>query len=164
MTGRGDESAEQDAAAHSLFVQAYPLLARWAASATGNPVVGQDIAAEAFARLWARWSKVDNPEAWLWMVAANLVKDRWRKEQRERRLHPALVLIDDGIPPHDGALLDLVSRLPTRLRLAVTLHYYADMPVSEVASVMRRPEGSIKRWLAEGRAQLATQLEDQHGS
>ncbi len=164
MAASGDNAAVQDAAAHALFVRVYPLLARWAASATGSLAVGQDVAAEAFARLWARWSEVANPEAWLWMVAANLVKDRWRRQQRERALETRLVLIDDGTPPPDTALLELVSRLPTRLRLAVTLHYYADMPVSEVATAMRRPEGSVKRWLAEARAQLAIELEDHHGT
>jgi RNA polymerase sigma-70 factor (ECF subfamily) len=142
----------------------YPHLARWAASATGSLTAGQDIAAEAFARLWARWSKVANPEAWLWMVATNLVKDRWRKQQRERVLESTLVLIDNGTPPPDTGLLDLVTRLPARLRLAVTLHYFADMPVSKVATTMGRPEGSVKRWLAEARAQLAIELEDQHGT
>jgi RNA polymerase sigma-70 factor (ECF subfamily) len=42
----------------------------------------------------------------------------------------------------------------------VLLHYYADLPLAEVARVMHRPLGSIKSRLSEARARLAQLLEE----
>jgi RNA polymerase sigma-70 factor (ECF subfamily) len=40
----------------------------------------------------------------------------------------------------------------------VLLHYWADLPVAEVARLVRRPQGTVKRRLHEARAQLAVTL------
>lgn len=44
-----------------------------------------EVAAEAFVRLLSRWPRVDNPQSYLYMVATNLIRDHWRKAERERR-------------------------------------------------------------------------------
>jgi RNA polymerase sigma-70 factor (ECF subfamily) len=62
-------------------------------------------------------------------------------------------------PVEDPWLWDLVGRLPQRLRQPVLLHYYADLPVSDVARALHRPEGTIKRALSEGRALLQAGIE-----
>jgi RNA polymerase sigma-70 factor (ECF subfamily) len=41
-----------------------------------------------------------------------------------------------------------------RLREVVLLHYYADLPVAEVAAAIHRPVGTVKRRLHEARALL----------
>src|SRR5262249_45667987 len=49
---------------------------------TGDLAEAQDIAQEAFARAWQRWSVVrdcDSPEAWVRRVATNLAASRWRR-------------------------------------------------------------------------------------
>jgi RNA polymerase sigma-70 factor (ECF subfamily) len=51
----------------------------------GTDEDAHDIVAEAFARLLGRWSRVDNPHSYLYMIAANLVSDHWRKAGREQR-------------------------------------------------------------------------------
>jgi RNA polymerase sigma-70 factor (ECF subfamily) len=60
-----------------------------------------------------------------------------------------------GRPAPDTSLRDLVERLPGHLREAVLLHYYADLPVAEVAAALRRPVGTVKRRLHEARALLS---------
>ena len=59
-------------------------------------------------------------------------------------------------PAHDPWLQDLVQRLPVRLREVVLLHYYADLPIEQVAAAVHRPVGTVKRRLHEARAALAT--------
>jgi RNA polymerase sigma-70 factor (ECF subfamily) len=53
---------------------------------------------------------------------------------------------------------DLVERLPERLRSATVLHYYADLPVEQVARLLHRPEGTIRQRLHEARRLLAVEL------
>jgi RNA polymerase sigma-70 factor, ECF subfamily len=154
--------AEQEAA-RVLFVDVYPKLAGWAAAVTGRQAAGHDVASEAFTRLLRRWTSVSNPEAYLWMTATNLVRDHWRDEKRDRALQTRLELVEpSSTPGPDASLTDLVARLPARLRLTVTLFYFADLPVRDIAAVMQRPEGSVKRWLSEARVLLAAQLEERH--
>jgi DNA-directed RNA polymerase specialized sigma24 family protein len=38
----------------------------------------------------------------------------------------------------------------------VLLHYYADLPVAQIAAAIHRPVGTVKRRLHEARAALAT--------
>lgn len=62
--------------------------------------------------------------------------DRTESGQENRRLHAAL------------------TRLEPEVRQVVILHYWYDMTCQEIAEEVGRPDGTIKAWLARGRAQL----------
>jgi RNA polymerase sigma-70 factor (ECF subfamily) len=51
----------------------------------------------------------------------------------------------------DLTVRDLVERLPDKLRVPVLLYYWTDRSVQEVADLLRRPAGTIKRQLHEAR-------------
>ncbi len=149
----------REEAAQALWVQHYPSLAGWCASLVGDIDVAHDIAAESFARLLGRWTTVREPRAYLYTVAANQARDHWRRQSRDRRLSDRIAEVTDPTTPAaDPWLRDLVERLPDRLRMPVLLHYYADLPVAEVAAALNRPEGTIKRSLSEGRTALLAAL------
>jgi hypothetical protein len=73
------------AAAEELFNACYPRLAGWVRRLVDDGETAHEIAAEAFTRLLSRWSALDNPQSYLYMIATNLVRDHWRKTSRERR-------------------------------------------------------------------------------
>ena len=52
----------------------------------------------------------------------------------------------------------LVQSLPERLRNPVLLHYYADMPIREVAALLGRKEGTVKADLHAARELLRARL------
>jgi len=107
-----------------------------------------EIASKAFTRLLARWSGLDSPQSYLYMIATNLVRDHWRKSGRERRAIRTLTAAVPADPAYHPAqdvdVRALIEGLPARLRSAFLLHYYAGFPVREVASMLGRPEGTIK--------------------
>jgi RNA polymerase sigma-70 factor (ECF subfamily) len=145
-----------EAAFRRLYAEHFGRVGGYALSLVGDPVVATDVAQEAFTRLFARWGRVRDPRAWVYFVATNLATDHWRRTQRDRALGAALrplTAAEDA--PHDPWLRDLVDRLPPPLRQAVLLHYYADLPVEEVARLVRRPVGTVKRRLHEARHLLA---------
>src|SRR5579872_3020039 len=72
-------------AAEDLFNACYPRLAGWVRRLVDDDDTAHEIASEAFTRLLARWSSLDNPQSYLYMIATNLVRDHWRKSGRERR-------------------------------------------------------------------------------
>jgi RNA polymerase sigma-70 factor (ECF subfamily) len=151
----------RDEAAGVLWNQHYAPLAGWCASLVGDRDAAHDIASEAFARLLSKWFTVHDPKGYLYVTASNLVRDRWRREQRDRKLQARLEETTAvSTPACDPWMRDLVERLPERLRTPVLLHYWADMSVAEIAAALRKPEGTVKRMLHDARHRLHGWLEE----
>jgi RNA polymerase sigma-70 factor (ECF subfamily) len=127
----------------------------------GDVGIAQDLAQEAFVELFARWRSVQHPRAYVYMTATNLARTHWRRRERERT---ALAHVEqataDVAEAHDPWLWDLVQRLDARLRVPVLLHYYADLPVKDVADQLNLPVGTVKRRLHEARALLLDVVEE----
>jgi RNA polymerase sigma-70 factor (ECF subfamily) len=152
----------RDEAARVLFDLHYAPLAGWCATLVGDRDAAHDIASEAFTRLLSRWLTVRDPKGYLYVTATNLVRDRWRREQRDRKLRERLEqTAPTSTPATEPWLRDLVERLPDRMRAPVLLFYYADLSVAEVASALHRPEGTIKRLLSDARARLLVMLQEE---
>lgn len=126
---------------------------------TGDPHTGDELAQEALTRVCARWGLLREPRPYAYRVVTNLARDRWRSASRERAALVDLVT-DPAAPAHDSSTLDAVRRLPVAQRDVLLLHYWADLPVEEVARALRRPSGTVKRRLSEARAALAASLQE----
>jgi RNA polymerase sigma-70 factor, ECF subfamily len=122
-----------------------------------------DAVQDAFLQAHRHWRKVsayDRPEAWLRRVAVNRLTDGQRRRARRDR---ALARLGadregDGLQPVDHALLDAVRSLPERQRLAVCLHYLADLSVDDVAEALAVSPGTVKSQLHDARQSLAQTL------
>ncbi|MGQ4445581.1 RNA polymerase sigma factor, partial [Streptomyces violaceoruber] len=110
----------RDRAASELFAALYPRLAGWCRRLVDDDETAHEIASEAFTRLWARWTSVEEPRGFLYVTAANLVRDHWRKLERERRA-VRRVTAEVAVRPHpeqaDPSVRLLVQSLPERLRV-----------------------------------------------
>ena len=143
----------------------YPRLAGWVRGLVDDDGTAHEIAAESFTRLWARWSKVEEPTGFLYVTAANLVRDHWRRTERERRaLRRATTEEQVRARPEsaDPTVRMLVQSLPERLRGPALLYYYADLPVREVAALLGRREGTVKADLHAARELLRAKLGEHH--
>jgi RNA polymerase sigma-70 factor, ECF subfamily len=154
-------------AAEELFKSAYPKLAGWVRRLVDDDDTAHEIAAEAFVRLLSRWTRVDSPQSYLYMIATNLIRDHWRKAERERRairsVTAGAALDEVAYPGQDVDVRNLLASLPPRLRDPFLLHYYAGFPIREVATLLHRPEGTIKADLFAARAKLKTALGERDG-
>ena len=158
----GRSATSDRAAAEELFGTCYPQLVGWVRRLVGNGEDAHDIAAEAFARLLSRWSQVDNPHSYLYVIAANLVSDHWRTSAREQRAVKNLAAAAAGASRHQAQehqahkvdVSALVEALPQPLRAAFLLHHYAGFEVRQVAAMLGRPEGTIKADLHHARVRL----------
>ena len=86
-------------AAEDLFNACYPRLAGWVRRLVDDDDTAHEIASEAFTRLLSRWSGLDNPQSYVYMIATNLVRDHWRKSGRERRAIRSLTAAAPPTPP-----------------------------------------------------------------
>lgn len=106
---------------------------------------------------------VETIRPWLLRIATNQAIDRRRRSARIRYVHlvpertgPA----EDSVVIDRTVLLDALERLPTRVRAAVVLRYYADLPVADVATAMGTSVNTVKTQLRTALASLREALGD----
>lgn len=107
--------------------------------------------------------RLRDPEAlraWLVKISVNCAR------QLNRRSRPGGVsggpAAPGGQPREDPRpeLWDAVLSLPRDQRAAVVLYYYEDMPVADIASLLRVPAGTVKSRLSRARDKLRLALSD----
>jgi RNA polymerase sigma-70 factor (ECF subfamily) len=150
------------AAAEELFNASYPRLAGWVRRLVDDDETAHEIASEAFTRLLARWSGLESPHSYLYMIATNLVRDHWRKDRpgaQGDRDHDRGCAARPFVPPSAG------RRRPDADRGAAgtaaqpfLLHYYGGFGVREVAAMLGKPEGTIKADLYHARSKLKSAI------
>ena len=165
-----ENPGKRAALAEQLFTANYPKLAGWVRRLVDDDDTAHEIASEAFVRLLSKWTspdKLDNPQSYLFMIATNLVRDHWRKAERERRAMRNVTAGSDPEPSTNPAqdvdVRELIERLPPKLRDPFLLHYYAGFGVKEIAALVKRPEGTVKADLYHARAKLKEALAEREG-
>lgn len=132
----------------------------------GQRQVAEDMAQEALARAWERWSAVslmESPEGWVFRVAFNLASSHQRRAMAERR---ATARLADAVAPSDldsdvaVALRQALIALPDRQRQAVVLRYYAQLSVVETADAMDCAAGTVKALTSQAVAALRRGMGD----
>jgi RNA polymerase sigma-70 factor (ECF subfamily) len=151
---------------HELYDGCYRRLIGQLYSVTGDLGEAQDAVQEAFVRALAarrRFARVDNPEAWLRVVALNVARRRIRRrahlDRLLRRATPGVHTVP-GLSPDHVAVVAALRRLPPAQAEAVALYHLADLPVAEIADLTGVAVGTVKARLSRGRARLATLLDD----
>jgi RNA polymerase sigma-70 factor, ECF subfamily len=154
--------ADQDWFA-GLYQTSYRRLVLMTYALTNDLGEAEEITQEAFALAYGRQARVasaDSPEAWIRTVAINLVRRRWRRKAMLDRILRRHTPEPEPAEPA-SAHLDLhhaIRSLGAEQRAVVILHYLADLPVDEVASLLDIPIGTVKSRLSRARAALAVAL------
>ncbi|MFO1122535.1 MAG: sigma-70 family RNA polymerase sigma factor [Hyphomicrobiales bacterium] len=137
---------------------------------TGGHADSEDIAQEAFLKLWRDPSQVREARAlkgWLMRVASNAVIDRSRKP-RHADIDAALEVSDPAArtdQPLDrseaAALVDqVIANLPERQRLALSLVYFEGLSNIEAAEVMETSVEAVESLLGRAKRGLRLALAD----
>jgi RNA polymerase sigma-70 factor (sigma-E family) len=147
----------------SMFCRSeYPVLIGMLTLLAGDRWSAEDLAQEALARAWVRWSRVgglERPDLWTKRVAVNLAHSSWRHRQLADRAAVTLrasptVAATVGPTEPDDELLDVVGSLPARQRSAIALRFFADMTVADTARVIGCREGTVKGLTSQAIASL----------
>ena len=120
----------------------------------GNNDVADEATCEAFARLYAYRDGVRDPVAWVFRTAFRLAS---RELKREPDTHadsdvPEAIAGEVSVLPYSVARG--LRRLSPEQRSAVFLHYFADIPVGEVARLSGVPVATVKVRLHRARRAL----------
>lgn len=157
MNRAGDDF---EAAFDNLFPRAYRLARR----IVGDSAAAEDVAAEALARAYARWSRVGTlpwRDGWVLRVASNLAVDLLRRQSAAERGRPRPAVgmqAEDDVVALRLALAAALPHLPKRQRQAVSLRYLAGLTDVEVAEALGISAGSVKTHVHRGLAALRGRL------
>lgn len=143
----------------------YGDLLRIAYLLTGSAHDAEDLVQSALLKVMRRWSKVDEPFAYLRRTMANQHISIWHRV-RSRELVGAEPPERGGDDTADRvvrrqAMVAALRGLPPRTRVVVVLRYLDDLPEAEVATLLGWPVGTVKSHASRGLARLRTALGDQ---
>lgn len=127
----------------------------------------EDAVQDALVKAWTRRDDPDSFTAWITVLALNSARSSWRRTLSEQRAF-GRVCPDRYLP--DPPVADSISQrydvtralqvLSTRQRQVVVLHYWLDLSVAQIASVLSVSPGTVKQQLFRARAALAGPLAD----
>ncbi|MCR5709733.1 MAG: RNA polymerase sigma factor [Bacteroidales bacterium] len=142
-------------------------LRRFLASLCGGDTSrADDIAQDALVRAYVNSGGfIGNFKAWLFRIAYNCFIDHLRRTPLPavELSSPQAMRVADTAATDDAfrheALQRALLRIPEKERTAIVLHYFEDLPVREIASVMGIPSGTVKYHLSVGRNHLKSLLD-----
>ena len=138
---------------------------------TGNRHDAEDLVQQALLRTAVRWPAArQSPAGYSRTVVLNLVRDRWRAQQRQRAeiLSPDLTALPSAV---DGAAIALDRQLlvracrllPLQQRAVLVLRFWEDRSVEETAAVLGCTAGTVKSHTHRALARLREVLADLAG-
>lgn len=143
-------------------------LVRYAFLLCGNADDARDLVQTGLEKTFGRLRngfELEKAEAYVRRAIASVYLDRGRRLTRWRR-QAHLHVAEESTPPATGqvdARLDMqrhLRALSPRERACVVLRYYDDRKVDEIAQELGISSGSVKRYLSDGLAKLASALDD----
>jgi RNA polymerase sigma-70 factor, ECF subfamily len=124
----------------------------------GDADVASDAVAEAFAQALRRGREIRDVRSWVWRAAYRLASGDLKRQSRlSRGPVPDRVVRDEVV---DDALLAALRELTPQQRMALTLFYYIDCPVREIAQRTGMNQLAVRAHLSRGRKRLRVLLGD----
>jgi RNA polymerase sigma-70 factor (sigma-E family) len=124
----------------------------------------EDRAQEAFLRAYRDWSRIGSmhrPVTWVYVVALNDERRRWKRRRIDTTdREPELPAPDiAGSVVTTIAIRDALKSLTERQRTIVVLRFFSELRVAEIARVMGCAEGTVKATLHQALARLRIEME-----
>jgi RNA polymerase sigma-70 factor (sigma-E family) len=124
---------------------------------SGDRMLAEDIAQDAFVRLAGRFDHLRRPQAfpaYLRKTVVNLAMNHFRRERLERSYLGEAGPLIKGVPSVDVAdaetLRSALLALPYRQRAAIVLRYYEDLSEQRTADLLGCRPGTVKSLTSRG--------------
>lgn len=156
---------DADEAIESLFHACYPRLVRTGYALLGDWDLAEQLAQEAYLRLWRRWRWIADPQAgpaYLQRTVVNLSRETIRRRMIERRvLNAGRRELPAAAATDAAAVVELrraIAALPARKRECVVLRYLLGLSEAETAAALGISVGTVKSQTHKGLRQLRERL------
>ena len=131
---------------------------RLAAILTQHSAAAEDLAQDAFARVFAKWAGATNPKAYLRATLVNVCR-QWQRHKGVERAKLPMVATLDSVDFVAHELADAVAALPYRQRAVLVLRYYADLSEAEIAEALDCRAGTVKSLASRALARLEKDIQ-----
>jgi RNA polymerase sigma-70 factor (sigma-E family) len=154
-------------AVRELYERSHADMVRFAAFLTGDVDAAEDLAHEAYVRVFDAWDRIEDPtkaDAYLKTTIVNLVKSGYRRREvadrkSDRHLAAVASAEDDALGQLGRArVLAAVAALPLRQRSCVVMRHWMRMTESEIAETLDVSIGSVRTHVKRGTATLKDRL------
>ena len=132
----------------------------------GDYALAEDAVQETYLRAWRQWASFagrSHELTWLSGIAINVCRNirrgRWFRITQGAPSLDSLPEATTTFEPQDDTVILQVMALPVKYREVVLLHYYQELPVSEVARVLGTPKSTVTVRLKRARDMLRPVLE-----
>lgn len=139
-----------------------------------NHHMAEELVSDTFFKALASSDKMDDYiKYWLFRVARNLWIDRLRKEKKSiftgyeegidshwedhRDMNPAIKLINNE---KNEILYKGILKLPDQYKEVITLYYFCDYSLKEIARIVKTTPGAARTLLYRARKRLKEELKD----
>jgi DNA-directed RNA polymerase specialized sigma24 family protein len=127
---------------------------------THDAAIAEDVAHDAFLRLYRVFHEVANPAVYLRRIVVNGVYERVRRLERERRREAIVIAAQPtALDGPTGGVLDAIARLSLDQRTAVVLRYWGGLRDHEIAKAMNVRPGTARSHLSRALSQLRRELQ-----
>lgn len=132
-----------------FYAEHYPKLTGSLRLVCGDSGVAEELAQEAFVRAYSKWATVstmESPGGWLYRVAFNLARRRWRlhanrKQVEFNEFHAGA---HDAITTDRMELTAAIGKLPLKQRAAVVTRYVLGYSTEEAAELVGMSEANLR--------------------
>jgi len=165
------QSGARERAFEQLLARYQGKLYRLCCTLLRDPTAAEDAAQESLVRIWKALASYDGRASlstWIYTITRNRCLTALERRRELSSLSDAATEAEVEALSHgsdepqatdDYALLrELIELLPERYRRTLTLFYYEDRSIDEVANMLGMPEGTVKTNLYRARAALTEQL------
>jgi RNA polymerase sigma-70 factor (ECF subfamily) len=177
--GQWVEAAKQDPKAFQHIFDAYhDTIFNYVLRRTGNVSLSEDLTANTFMKAMDaigkfRWQGV-SLSAWLYRIATNEINLNYRKQRRmvpltdemrsglkdEQRADTRLLAIEENMEKNKAfqSVCAELSKLKIKYQTVLTLRYFEDKSIKEIAEILEMSENTVKTHIRRGLERLRSQL------
>lgn len=126
----------------------------------------EDIVQEVFIKYFISnktFNDDDHEKAWILTVTANLSKNVLRSKSRQNlELDDTIKIVDNKFEKETTNHLDLeeaMKKLTANQRLVIYLYYYEQIPIKNIAKIIKSNENTVKSHLLRAKSKMKTYLE-----
>lgn len=133
---------------------------------TSSQFVAEDLTAEVFTKLWEKIQegrKIENPKAFLYQSARNIVIDHYRKKgnnpvspmDEDMEISDNTNMQEEAIKTADMRIIQHgISQLKDDCQNAIIWYYLDQMPLEEIAKNLNKSEGATRTMISRGLQEL----------
>ena len=143
----------------TFYRDEYAAAARLAYLLCGTQLISDDIVQDSFLAIEKHFPGVGHPSAYLRTAVVRRCASWHRTNSRRAGLLPKLYT-DASVAADDTELFDVLATLPYEQRAALTLRFWCDMNLAEIADALGCRVGTVKSSISRGLARLRLELKE----